>query len=266
MREPKNKQEAGQALIVTSAVRSIDPYLTIKDHGVRLSQLYCSMLCWITRTRVKKIVLCDNTCSEDVFVDLIRLAEEHGKRLEVLCFKGDHNRVALYGKGYGEGEIMRHVIDKSALLKGEQAFFKITGLVFVENFDEVRTSAESDDVVFDLCMKGWKKAVWRIIANTPIAQIISNRGTGYIKTIFYKCSIDYYRKKLIDCHLTVNDRKELSFENRMFMPLMRNGFSAFTIRPRLIGQSAGTGMLYGGDYSPEIKEWANSMVAPKTYT
>lgn len=249
-------------LIVTSAVRSIDPYLAIKDHDTRLTQLYCSMICWITRSSLKNIILCDNSCSESVFAGLKTLAEDNGKNLEILCFKGDHDRVVLCGKGFGEGEIIRHVLENSRLLKGEDSFFKVTGRVFVENFDEVMEAEKNRQPVFNLRMKGYKRAVWAVISKLPGAGLLCDNGYGYIQTIFYKCGIEYYNRHLMNCHKEVDGRREHYIENRMFLPLMKQGFSSFSIKPSYIGHCAGTGELYGkSDFSAEVKVQAEAMVA-----
>lgn len=251
------------ALIVTSAIHTRDPYLAIKAPNVRLAQLYCSMICWIRQTRVKNIILCDNTSTDQTFPGLVKLAENAGKKLEILQFNGDHRRVASHGKGFGEGEIIRHVMSESVLLREEASFFKVTGRVFVENFDDIWQAEQGNDTVFNLNMKRWKRLAWRIIANCPLLHAkLGNRGIGHIQTVFYKCGVRYYRENLLDSYMEVNDREDRSLENRMFMPLMRHGFSTFSLPPRLVGYSAGLGSLYGGrDFSDEVKREADELIA-----
>ena len=251
-----------ETLIVTSTVRSQDPHLTIKDKNTRLYQLFCSMICWIKDSKIKNIILCDNSCLQEVFFPLNELAKEHNKNIEILTFHGDHQKVILYGKGFGEGEIIRYILQNSLLLKGKRTFFKITGRVFVENFDEIMDAEKTKKTVFDLRTRLWKKAGWHIIAQLPFAEAINNRSIGYISTVFYKCSLSYYREHLIDCHAKVSDLYDLGLERRMFLPLMKNGFKTFQVKPRLIGQCAGTGLSYGTtiDFPPSVSEKAREMV------
>lgn len=250
------------ALIVTSAVRSLDPYLSIKDYDTRLLQVYCSVICWITKTRLRKIIVCDNSCSASAFSELQSLAESYGKSLEILCFKGDSQRIVTCGKGYGEGEIIKYALDNSQLLKGEETFFKITGRVFVENFDEIMSEETRRAQVFNLHTKVYKRVLWRVLAKLPAASWLCDHGFGYIQTIFYKCGIRYYREHLLRCHTEVDGQREHFLENRMFLPLMRNGFSSFTIAPRFVGVCAGTGQLYGdSDYPEQVKKLAESLIA-----
>lgn len=249
-------------LVVTSAIFTRDPYLTVRDPGVRFEQLCSSMICWLRVQCVGSIVLCDNTATDLALPGLERLARQTGKRLEVLSFLGDQDRVATYGKGYGEGEIMRHLLNHSLLLRETGSFFKVTGRVFVENFDEIRAAEEGIETVFNLRMTPWKRALWTLIARTPFGTALNDRGAGFIQTVFYKCGVQYYRDHLLDCHLEVNDRKDLSLENRMFLPLMRHGFANFAIRPRLVGTCAGLGSLYGcSDFPEEVKRQGRELAA-----
>lgn len=254
-------REPDETLVVTSAVRTTDRYLVVKDHDTRLAQLVCGLLCWITRSRVRSIVLCDNTMPDAPFAALRSLAARHGKRLEVLLFAGDRDRVARYGKGYGEGEILRHVLEHSALVREARAFYKITGRVFVENFDEVAAAAAGRTTVFDLRTAAWKRACWRVVARTPAAARLRARGVGHLRTVFYKCGVDYYRRHLLDCHTMLDDRAGRTFESQMFWPVVRHGFDVFPVPPRLTGQCAGTGKPYGdGAYPAEVVEQADAMI------
>jgi hypothetical protein len=251
-------------LVMTSAVKSVDPYLTIGNSDERLFQLNCSLISWITSSRVDNIILCDNTALSNKFFGLVSLAKQYDKQLEVLSFDGDSSRVATHGKGFGEGEIIEYVLGNSSLIKNGAVFYKVTGRVFVENFDTICNQERQHDVVFDLKIKPTKKFVWKCLAVIPgLGTLLTNNGFGFVKTIFYKCSINYYNKYLLNRYHEVNDRKDFSLENRMFAPIVRYGYKPFTTHPNYIGYCAGTGKLYGTDEYPSgVKERAREFMFP----
>lgn len=249
-------------LIVTSAIDSKDPYLAIKNTQQRLFQTYCSLISWITKSHIKNIIFCDNTDTKHSFSQIELLARQYQKNFELFVFKGNHERIIIQGKGYGEGEIMKYIFEHSRLLHEYPSFYKITGRIYVENFNEISHVHRNHDVVFDLTLKEWKKALYKIIANIPCIATYLDTGKGYVRTLFYKCSRQYFVDYLIKRHVEVDDRKALGLGNRYFFPLMKNGYVAFSPQPRILGYSAGTGKLYGdADFTDDIKDMAHRLLA-----
>ena len=250
------------SLIMTTAVNSSDPCLTIRNSGERVFQLHCSLVSWITSSRVDNIILCDNSAPDNDYAGIAALAQSYGKKFEALSFRGDSARVVTHGKGFGEGEIIRHALENSSLIKESGSFYKVTGRVFIENFDAICALEAGHEVVFDLSILPVKKIAWKLLAALPGAgTLLTNNGFGFVKTIFYKCSVAYYRRHLLHCHGEVDSRKHFLLENRMFLPIIRHGYRPFAIQPDYVGYCAGTGELYGThDYPVEVKERAAELM------
>lgn len=250
-------------LIVTSAIKPSAkiPFLRLTDHQQRLFQTYCSLISWISETHLTNIVLCDNTCTTTrEFSALISFAERHNTDLEVLVFSGNHEKTCRFGKGYGEGEIMKHVMEHSRLLREDTIFYKITGRIFVKDFDSLHHTYENKPVVFDFppWMERWKN----VLLNSAVKQaVIAEGGEISVTSTFYKCTAQYYLDNLIDRFQQVDDLCGYYLEHALLDPLLENGFDIFLIHPCLVGYSASVGNLYNGvDYPNEVKNLAAQML------
>ena len=253
-------------LIVTSAIDPPEsmPFLRLADPQRRLFQTYCGLIRWIRETKVANIVLCDNSGTDHAFSELAILAEQQHKRLEVLVFKGDHGKTRSQGKGYGEGEIMKHVMEHSRFLREDTAFYKVTGRIFVEGFDALHDAHATRSVVF--CppaeMPRWRKTLLRAASKHPaVLSGFPLLRKNHVATMFYKCTKQYYTENLLDRFRHVDDGRGYWLEHAFMPPLLANGFDLFSMPPRLVGMSASRGLLYdGGDYSDEVKNFATLLL------
>ena len=255
-------------LIVTSAIHPSEdvPYLRLTDPQQRLFQTYCSLICWIRQRHITNIVLCDNTGIDHAFSGLAALAEQHNKTLEILVFRGDHEETCLRGKGYGEGEIMKHVIEHSRLLKEDTAFYKITGRIFVERFEAIHNAHRDKSVVFRPRMATWQEILLRSAYKYPLLSDCWKRGwKGPVSTVFYKCTPQYYANNLIDRFRMIDDRRGYYLEHAFVDPLKENGFDIFSVRLGLVGRSGTTDLLHCNvDYSDEVKNLAALLLKNET--
>ena len=252
-------------LIITSAINPSKnvPFLKIRDPNQRLFETYCCLTSWIIKTKIKKIIICDNTGIDHDFNRIKKLAEKYQKKFEILIFNGDHEKVAAQGKGFGEGEIMEHVMANSRLLKQDASFYKITGKAFIDNFNSIYRKSKNKKVVFNLEMKWWKKIVRRCIANSSVLSSYFQRLLigRRVPTYFYKCSKKYYINFLKNCHHQVNDFNNYYLEHSFYLPLIKNGYYSFKEKPRIVGYTASQGILFHNiDYSDEIKRKANEFL------
>jgi hypothetical protein len=247
-------------LIVVSSINPVldAPAVMITDPATRLFQLCCSLIAWSLTPVLRSVILSDNTLPEYDFIPLQRLMEHTGKKLEVLTFLGDRQQVALRGKGYGEGEIMRYIYENSELIKKCQSFYKITGRIYVNNFDRVHLAHETCTRVFDNPVPAHRRFAKRIVVSLFAN---SRHRRGMVRTVFYKCDTAFFLNNLIDRYKLVEDRQRFYLEHAYYYPLIKSGFSTFKIKPSLVGYSSSSGKLYQGtDFSEEIKERARSLM------
>lgn len=140
-------------LLLTSTIQIAHPEFLRPggrhDPRVRL-QDYSSALCaWITRQdAVRDIVFVDN--SGHPLDELQAIVDRHasaGKRVELISFRPTDSTSAR-GRSFGELNILQTALARSTLLEDAAAFAKVTGRVFIPNFDAIMTAIASDfDIV-----------------------------------------------------------------------------------------------------------------------
>lgn len=143
----------GLCLLLTSTIQvehqeflrangRIDPKLRLQDYSRALES-------WITSQRsVRDIVFVDN--SGHSLEALQAIVDRHAaadKRVELLSYRTT-GYTPVKGRSYGELDITRKALERSALLNSATQFVKVTGRVFVPNFDAIVTAAAPDfDIV-----------------------------------------------------------------------------------------------------------------------
>ena len=121
-------------LVMTASIAAAKiSQLSLKDTQTRLKQYCTALQYYIKCKKFDKIVFCDNSDYSYRFNGERELAREKHIQLEIIKFKSDYKNVEKYGKGYGEGEILKYVIEHSQLLAEEEYFYKVTGRLIVRN-------------------------------------------------------------------------------------------------------------------------------------
>ncbi len=264
---------AKDVLLITSSINTVAvPGLAIRDSATRLLQTICGILCWLDCPSVQTIVFCDNSKPAYDFSRLIQEAESRGKTLEVLLF--DYSKAILErGKSYGEGEVLRYAMDHSIFLRGDVAFFKITGRVFVENFEELRAMHARDPVVFRA--PAWTP--WKTFKPHSLREILTTgaftlraswyRGRRGIRTTpqtvwtrFFKCHTAFFRKHLLHAYEQTSDRHVYHLEHAYYDHLPADSYVQLQNPCILVGRSSTHGTVLDKDYAPEIAERAKRLL------
>jgi hypothetical protein len=219
-----------ETLVMTATFRPAadTPGLIVSDEQQRLFQYLCALVSWTRVAHVRRIVFGENSNTTFDFSPAVRYAEEAGKEMEVLVFDGNRE-VTRYGKGYGEGEILEHVYRRSRLLQAAPAFYKVTGRLFVSNFDAISEATSTPDA-FQRKEKQAKDGPPR-----PCKVV----------TTFYKCSLALFGRRLMRAYTQVDDRQGVFIEHVYYNELRGVGAPGFAVRPALVGQQASTGRVYG---------------------
>lgn len=120
-------------VLLTSAVRATAPFTKLSDATGRMAATIRALTFWMSLCRDTEFVLCDGS-GVDVSRDLKAAPGIDTSRIEVITFENDRPRVQAQGKGYGEGQIMKHALENSSILKSAKSFAKCTGKLWVDNF------------------------------------------------------------------------------------------------------------------------------------
>ena len=182
-------------LIITSCIYPFSSFVELKNPKEREHLHILALKRWLNESNFKSIIICDNS-DYTYSNELINLALTKGKNLEILSFNGDREKTFLYGKGYGEGELMQYVFSNSELLKEHDSFFKVTGKLFVENYFVYNKTNNSD-----------------FIFSYPINFIFVKKALDRIFTDFYYAKITSYKLYLGQAYHKVRDNEGLFLEH-----------------------------------------------------
>ena len=216
------------------------PILAVRNERERTFQYLCALVAWAGTKRVGRIVFVENSDTRFDFSQVVRYLEEAGKEVELMIFDGNKD-AEVFGKGYGEGVIMEHMCRNSRLLRATPAFYKITGRLFVQNFDAVSEATAAPDAFRLRPAKGGRapKAV----------------------TSFFKCSRELFEARLLDAYRRVTDEEGDRIEQAYFHRLSDLDVPDFGVKPLLVGQSASTGKVYHS-YDDDVVRVARSFLPP----
>lgn len=191
------------------------------DSSRRLEKYLEGIDNWLRKIPNLRIIICDGT-GYDWHPEIMR--HYCNSHIECLSFFNDINAVKMFGKGYGEIQILNYAIENSKFLKKSKHFMKITGKYWVENIEAFSISELFPDFKF--------KSTFKIKGWTLL----------YVNSAFFICSICAYRKYLYDSFHLVNDHVGNDLEHVLGRILVKNKIKnyQFTHSPAICGWS-GTG-------------------------
>ncbi|OFW01646.1 MAG: hypothetical protein A3I61_03375 [Acidobacteria bacterium RIFCSPLOWO2_02_FULL_68_18] len=234
-----------ETLVMTATFRPAadTPGLVVCDERERMVQYLCALVSWARPAHVRRIVFGENSNTRFDFSRVTQYLQAAGKEVEVLVFDGNRE-VVRFGKGYGEGEILEHVYRHSRLLRAAPAFYKVTGRLYVGNFDAVSEATSTLDA-FQRKVKQPKDGPPR-----PCKVV----------TTFFKCSLALFERRLVRAYTQVDDLHGVFIEHVYYNQLREVDAPSFSVRPTLVGQQASTGRVYGA-YDEGVVRTAQSFVA-----
>ena len=224
-------------LLLSSCIQVSAPYTKLKSANLRLKSTLESLKQWIKIAPTQKIVICDGS-NYDFSNDCKNLFPQH--KIECLNFRNDEYAVAKYGKGYGEGEIIKYALKKSKFLMNEDFFIKCGGQIYIKNFKKIINSWNG---LFecDLILK-------RNILRIPIIP-------HQVDTRFYIVNKKFYIKNFLNRYQKVRDQEGNFLEHEFFNALLninhKVGKYFISEKPEINGISG----TYGSEYSTNKVYW-----------
>lgn len=214
--------------VITGTIKpdSAVSQLTIRDEEERLKQYIEGIIFLVESRAFSKIIFCENSnYGTGKFEDLRKLADEQHVILELLSFQGNVRLTSFHGKGYGEGEIMKYVFEKSQLIREEDFFVKITGRMKVVN-------------IRDIVMRLNREKTYFNIPNRTLRSLYDTR--------MYAMPIKLFIDNFINRFDQVMDEKGYYLEHVYTQILKDNEICVtnFPRYPRIVGVSGSTGNVY----------------------
>jgi len=226
-------------ILLTSSVVAHDKAVALKDTEERIRLAVQSVEEWLKIDPQLPLVLCDGSSFD--FSELVSRRFPQA-RIECLPFENKQELVRQYGRGYGEGEIVRYAARHSKLIAQAGCFAKCSSKLWVENFRE--------------CAQQWNgrlllKGVFLNVF-TPFRKTVFS----YVDTRFYIASIDSYQRYFENAHLQIGKKKGYGLENCFHDILLEQGIkqALFPVAPVIAGVGGGIGTYYRNPLMRRLKE------------
>ncbi len=226
-------------ILITSSIFPTDPNTRLYNPKDRIKHLIESIEKWQRISRNLRIVICDGS-GADITKEIKCIAKGSFK-IETLSFENNYKKVAEFGKGYGEIEIIDYALLKSETLRDSKVFSKCTGRLWVNNYLSCATEMTAEcGFRLDLNLK-----------------YLNTKNPTPIDTRFYITTKDFYVKHLspLKNKMQANDRTisvEELFGNAIF-ELGRNDL-LFQTLPIISGIGGASGRYYNTSALRIIKD------------
>lgn len=233
-------------LLLTSSIVAHDVAVRLRDTDARLRHALESIEQWLRIDPGLQIVLCDGS-NYDLTADVRRRFP--AASIECLAFENDQAMVKELGRGWGEGEIVKHALRNSQLIRAAGCFAKCTSKLWVENYQE--------------CMRHWNGSL--LLSGIFLNVFSPFKPTVFksIDTRFYVSSVDMYERNFVDAHVTMDSRAGHGLEDSFFDIFVQQGFtkSLLPTPPVICGVGGGTGVYYSNRSTRVLKEKLRLLVA-----
>ena len=195
----------------------------IKDTEERKRQYEEALYKYIVLSNFDKIVFAENSGESFDIQRFEKLAEEHGKMFEFLYLPGDKETMQIYGKSYGEAQLISDALCNSKLFDNEQVFYKVTGRIWISNINE-------------------------LIDNEVNSCFVAHNFVSWLLTSFFKVRIDDFLENLLNAKKFCNDfdDNDNCIEHVYFelMKKAKHKVKCFKKYPEFTGVVSGTGTAY----------------------
>lgn len=216
-------------LLVTGTIRpNTNISVEINNKDERLREYINCLKYYICKSEIAKIVFCENSRYTFNQNSLFKLAQKYNKQLEILQFEGDVEKIGIYGKGYGEGEIIEYAFNNSKLIKNSDYFIKVTGRLIVNNLKQIIDKMVYPKTYFNLDLYGYQ----------------------CIDTRLYGMTTEQYRNTFIHLYYNVRDRRNRRIIEKIFINTIRKNnihIYNFPVYPEIIGCSGSSAIDYAKD-------------------
>ncbi len=226
-------------ILLTSSVVAHDNGVRLQDQQERTRLALESVKAWRTFAPQNPLVLCDGSGFD--FSPLVTPWLNQAP-IECLSFQNNVNLIQLHGRGYGEGEIVRHALHHSIFIQQTGCFAKCTSKLWVENFFE--------------CMKYWNGKLLLKGVFDHVFSISKAARFAYIDTRFYAASSEAYTKYFLHAHENIHAHQGHGLEECFRDKFIHHELNRclMYLPPVICGVGGGTGAYYKNTKTRRLKE------------
>lgn len=226
-------------ILISSSITPHDTGVKLSNPQQRLFHAIESIENWLRVAPDSHVVLCDGSG-----FDFRPVVEERfpWAKIECLSFENNRNRIAEFGRGFGEGEIIRFALQRSKYLNQANAFAKCSSKLWVENYAECLAQFQGE------CLfSGVFNNAFSLTKKIEMVQV---------DTRFYIIDSAFYLRHFMEAHREIGKTPGFGLEDSFFSILQSLGQQRylFSVPPVIRGVGGGTGTYYKESWHRIIKE------------
>jgi hypothetical protein len=226
-------------ILLTSSVIAYDTGVALSDTQERTHLALESVAQWLAIAPKSPIVLCDGSN----FDFAPQVAQQFpNANIECLAFENPQDLVRQHGRGYGEGEIVRHAITHSQRIKEAGCFAKCSSKLWVDNYHD--------------CIAAWNANLLCKAVFLDAFSLTRPTRLAYVDTRFYVASVQTYVQHFVVAHHNIHKENGHGLEECFRDALVgdRLDHCLFTVQPVISGVGGGTGTSYKNSTLRRLKE------------
>lgn len=212
-------------LLLTWTVKPQTSYeLNLTDPNKRYRQYILTLIKYITESEFDTFVFCENSNAELPHIQLVTdLCDLMWKRIEILQFTGDAEKIKELTRAFGDQEIMEYAVTNSSYIKEAWAFYKTTWRYRVKNINEVLNAWAQEKTVF---VKWWL-------------------GKKTVHTAFFKTTIPFFNEHFMWKSPQLTRFENCSLERLYYRNVVQSGIPMrlHGVHPRFSGERWAGGIL-----------------------
>jgi len=215
-------------ILITAALKVHAKHTELTSIETRKKLYADALLEWIIHTPLTSFVFCDNSnaLTDDFTTPILKKAISLNKTVEFLQFEGSHKHIRKQGKGFGEGELIDYALTHSKLLQNSHGFYKITGKLFIDNFNTLHSKINDTQ-------------------NYMRRDTAKIEGTVAVDSRFFYMQKEFYKKYIQELYKGVDDDNGIYIERLIYKQLLpMKVVKNFPILPNIIGFSGSTRQNY----------------------
>jgi len=216
-------------LLLTSSIVAHDLDVQLKDTEARLYHALESVEHWLRLDPKLPVVLCDGSN-----YDLAPAVNRRFPTASIECLAFDNNQALVkeLGRGWGEGEIVKHALRHSQLIQDAGCFAKCTSKLWVENYKD--------------CLRHWSGGLLFSGIFLNIFSPFKPTVFRNLDTRFYVASVAMYERYFVDAHLMMDSRAGHGLEDSFYDIFVQQGLAKCLLPtpPVICGVGGGTGVYY----------------------
>ena len=222
-------------ILITTAIAAPanTPMLRMTDSNMRSITTKAALYFWVGQGQ-KSIVVCDATGSSVLDADELAAVRKLGVNIEQLSYQQDGALLAQRGKGFAEGQLIKHAVEHSQLLRQSEYFFKCTGKMFCRNFTVIAELVARNNI---------GNMFWRLFENALVDRNLVDAR------FFYTSSADFQRL-ILPAYEQATESRILEYQLSVGLDSLSRGTS---FRPQLSGFSGALGTQCQESYLGELE-------------